>query len=459
MESASAKTAEILIDGAWVRAGTALQRAVINPATLVPICSVPECSAEEVAAAAGAARRSLSGWASRSAVDRAALLEQAGREILRETAQLADLHARETGQVCCESLDAVRAAAAYFRKAAQSLAAGNASLSGSKALCGGCVAAVVISPEYPLLDWAHAASRLLALGSTLVCMPPLGSPLTILAAAACLDALPAGVINVLTVSEDVTHILNQIPGIDHVAAGRGAAHSTDAVFISETADLDLAVAGAASLRLFHSGQRRGQSTCIHVAQAIADPFTDRLHEFIAFLEAGDPCKRGTDLGPLTSLATLTRVEDAVGRALRQGARLKLGGRRYQPWGLPGYFFQPTILIDRSEHGSAGDDCIAGPVVILSPVRDIAVAISHGHRRGVRSVLALFARDPAVQLRAVEAAAPGVRTREPLRAVERICERIEQRVSGMDHLVVELIASRQPDWFPYHRRPPQPAGDT
>lgn len=455
MEFASAKTAEILIDGEWAPARTTDARRVLtSPATLTPICGVPECSADELAAAASAARRSLPGWASRSAADRAALLEQVGREILRHTAQLADLHARETGQVFCESLDCVRAAAAFFRRVAQAAPGGQASLGESAPFRGGCVVAVVTAAQYPLLDWACSVSRLLALGSTVVCIPPLGSPLTTLAAAACLAALPAGVINVVTASDALARTLTRLEGIDCVAARPGERATTDFVFVSESANLDLAVAGAASLRLFSNGQRPGQSACIYVERSLADTFTERLHEFMAFLEAGDPCRRATDLGPLRSAATLAHVEEAVGRALRKGARLKLGGRRYQPWGLRGYFFQPTILIDRSEQGLAGEDHIAGPVVILSPVPDIAAAVRARQRSGARSRVALFAGEPAAQLRVLEAAGLDARTRGPMRSIERVCADLEHCADGPDQLRIELIAGPRPDWLPYRRRPPQ-----
>jgi len=398
MELALPDGAEILIDGAWVQGRTDARHVLTNPATLTPIGSVPECGADEIAAAASAARRSLAGWSGRSAAERGALLEQAGQEILRHAARLAASSARETGQVYWESMDNVRAAAAYFRRAAQSWTTGEASAGGSDSFRAGCVAALAVAPEYPLLDWACAVSRLLQLGSTVVCIPPPDRPLTTLAAAGCLGALPPGVINVLTADDGVTRTLGQIEGIDRVVTRQRVQSRTDSVFVSQDADLGLAVAGAASLRLFHSGQRRGQSARIYVEQPVAETFADRLHEFMAFLEAGDPCKRGTDLGPLSSAAALAQVENRVGGALRRGMSLKLGGRRYQPWGLPGYFFQPTILVDRSVHEDTSDDHIGGPVAIVCPVPDLATAVRSRSRNGARALVALFADDPVEHVR-------------------------------------------------------------
>ena len=101
-------------------------------------------------------------------------------------------------------------------------------------------------------------------------------------------------------------------------------------------ELNLTLAGTASLRLFHSGQRAGQSTRIYVEQQRSHELADELHEYLAFLECGDRCKSATDLGPPCAFTALQRVEDQVARALRRGALLKVGGRRYQPWGLRGW---------------------------------------------------------------------------------------------------------------------------
>ncbi|MBV8343153.1 MAG: aldehyde dehydrogenase family protein [Gammaproteobacteria bacterium] len=424
-----------------------------SPATLRPIGAVAECGTGELTAAIDAARRALRAWQGRSAPERATLLGEAASGILRRAAALAELHARESGQVYCESLDCVRAAAAYFRKGTAPAARVERGRPAAACDDGG-VAAVPVRGNASLLDWARSVSRLLALGSTVVCLPPSPGSLTVLATAACLDALPSGVVNVVTGDEAAVRARAGLAGVDSVAPPADEAAATDSIFVAQGADLDLAVTGAASLRLFLNGQRRGQSACIYVADSVADPFTERLHEFLAFLEAGDPCKRITDLGPLASAAMLGRVEDAVGVALRGGARLKLGGRRYQPWGLPGYFFQPTILIDRSGRAERGDDSIPGPVVVLVPVRDIAAAVRAGQRRGAGIRLALFAGDPSPDLRALASAGFAVRMRESPRSVDRLCEALEPRADDPGQPIIELVTELRPDWFPYRRRPPQ-----
>ena len=74
------------------------------------------------------------------------------------------------------------------------------------------------------------------------------------------SALQAGVLNVITVdavAEPTTDV------------------ATDFVYVGLDAQLDLAVAGSAALRLYNTGQRFGQSARIHVAATLAYAFADR----------------------------------------------------------------------------------------------------------------------------------------------------------------------------------------
>jgi acyl-CoA reductase-like NAD-dependent aldehyde dehydrogenase len=252
------------------------------------------------------------------------------------------------------------------------------------------------------LDWACSAVPLLVEGSTLVCVAPRTAALAVLRAARCAGVLPAGVLNVLVAApEGVAAALGDAFLRQYgKSAGAGVAGSRrDTVFVSSTAGLDLTLSRAVSLRLFHNGQRAGQSARIYVEEQIAHELADRLHQYLAFLECGDPRNPVTDLGPLRSSAALQRAEDQVASALRHGTLLKLGGRRYQPWGLRGYFFQPTLMVEGRGAERAPVEEIPGPVVLVSPVRGLVEAVRHEPAGGI----AFFGHDAEVQLRSLTAA--------------------------------------------------------
>ena len=122
-------------------------------------------------------------------------------------------------------------------------------------------------------------------------------------------------------------------------------------------------------RLRNGGQLFASARHIFVDRFIAAEFAERVHQCVGFLDVDDPLKRPTDLGPLISGEAAERVQDQVGRVLRAGAKLILGGRRFKPSGLPGHFFQPTLLMLRD--GAPAPEAISGPVITMTPVRDLA----------------------------------------------------------------------------------------
>jgi len=393
-----------------------------------------------------AAQRALESWRARGREARSALLVEVGRRLSACASAIAELQAQESGQAYRECLDGAFAAAECFTQ----LSAPDPSARRHSKLSRGSAAVarpLLIREDYPLLHWACSAVPLLQQGSTLVCLAPCAAPLALLRASRCAAGLPVGVVNMLVASPEAVKaalggvLLRQpdAPAVEAAPAG------SDCVFVGNTIDLDLTLAGAASLRLFHSGQRAGQNARIYVAQEMSHELADELHEYLAFLECGDPCKPSTDLGPLLSSAALQRVEDQVAQALRRGALLKVGGRRYQPWGLRGYFFQPTLMIEGRGVERAPGEQIQGPVVIISPVRNLAEALRHQAAGRV----AFFGHDLDVQLRSLVAAGIDFELATLTAPLARIVQSFRSAPRG--RVRIEHATSDQPSWFPYRAR--------
>ncbi|HEY3850056.1 MAG TPA: aldehyde dehydrogenase family protein, partial [Steroidobacteraceae bacterium] len=127
-------------------------------------------------------------------------------------------------------------------------------------------------------------------------------------------------------------------------------------------------------RLMSGGQACMSGGHLYVERSLAAEFVDRMHHCVGFLDVDDPAKPSTDLGPLISLDAARKLEDQVGRTLRGGAKLILGGRRFRPSGLPGHFFQPTILTDVKPGGVPMREQLLGPVITVTPVADLAEAL-------------------------------------------------------------------------------------
>jgi acyl-CoA reductase-like NAD-dependent aldehyde dehydrogenase len=483
---------QILIDGAWVRAHEGPTRDVTNPATLEPLGTVPECGPADVARAVGAARAAQSEWRRVPAAGRATLLSEIGGRIRAREREFATLLTRETGKPLCESVDCINGVVALFEACGAVAAAGpgtsNPQGASHQVSCplqqpAGVVAA--IAPfNFPLLLMACMVAPAIAAGNTVVCKPPHQNPLTSLRLAEVYDALPAGVVNVITGGPDTGRALVDHPDVGLVTftgsavVGRMIAAaaqrkrvdlelgSVDAFIVCKDANLDLTVPGIAWARLLNGGQVCTSGKHIYVERSIAAEFVERIHHCVGFLDVDDPMKPPTDLGPLISLEAARRVEDQVGRSLRDGATLVLGGRRFRPSGLPGHFFQPTILSNVRPGSVPTHEEILGPVITITPVADAAEAIRLASESGSVFGASIYTSDPRAVMKAVESVKAGTfRINEPATAINAgpfggMRHGGFRRALGAEgadafqqptHVQVAELMQRQPWWFPYRNR--------
>lgn len=411
--------AQVLIGGEWRAASPAALHVVPEPATGKPLASSADCAESDFAAAEAAAAGAAAAWQSLDASARRALLLRAATRLRECAVEIATARARESGRAFFECLDELNDAAAALPAAAppggDSPAASPTPARSTE---------VIAAPtDGPLSAWLPRLGGALLAGLTVTSVASAESPLAVLAAARCFDMLPAGVLNVLTALDPLAR--EAAGGRGAGVSGTGAHASAHCLYVAAGADPELAVAAATWWRLRASGRTAGRCARIYVAETAAEAFADALHACMALLECGDPARPATDLGPLRSLQELRRLEDQLERALRQGMRLKLGGRRFQPWGLSGFFFQPTLLVSRSADESLDCEAFRGPVAIVSAVTDIAAALQAHQAHCPVSDLTLLAREPDATLQRLAAA--GLMPR------------------------IHTVRAREARWFPYEGR--------
>jgi len=438
---------QIFIDGAWSEAHGAPARNIQNPATLKPLGTAADCGTGDVARAVDAARRGLPAWRALDARARAEFSNGIGARIRAQKNQLAGLLTRESGKPLCESADCIDAAATVFERAAD-VAAADEEPPG--------VVAALVPFNFPLLTMASAIAPAIAAGNTLVCKPAPHNPLASLMLARSFERLPPGVVNVVTGGCDTGLALIRHPGVKNLELGLS---SIDAFIICDDADLELAVPAIAWARLMNGGQGCGFGAHAYVQRSIVGDFVDRMHPCVGFLDVDDPSKPPTDLGPLISLEAAHRVEDQVGRTLRAGAKLILGGRRFRPSGLPGHFFQPTIMTNVRPGSAPAREHILGPVITLTPVSDMAEAIAmHSADAGTKFGVSIFTADPQRAMASIDARPlADIRINDPQSAghpgpyTGMRYERIRHALGGARGLQAAPALAPKPWWFPYRDR--------
>lgn len=492
---------KILINGAWVGALADKSREIKNPATLELLGRVADCGAEDVARAVAAAKAAQRGWWKVPGVEKAKLLREIGARIRGRGHALASLMTQETGKPLCESVDCIDWVAAcfeYFAEVARS-SYGNSvppvaphQLNFTIKEPFGVVAAIVPF-NFPLLLMAWKVAPAIAAGNTVICKPPHQNPLSNLELAEVYDLLPPGVVNVVTGAAETGTALVEHPDVDFIAftgsnaVGRKIAAaagaqlkkvnlelgSIDPFIVFKDADLDVAVPGVAWARLLNAGQVCTSSKRIYVEQPIAAEFMERMQGYVARLRVGDPMASDTDLGPLISREAAQRVEDQVARAVMDGATLELGGGTLRPRGLPGHFFQPSILTN-VRHGSvATREEIFGPVVSITTVADADEAIRLANDSPYGLGASIYTKDLATAMRAMESIKAGTfwindpltdNDAAPFGGMRHSGIGRELGPEGLDafrepkHVHLDWVMERKPWFFPYRdRKPPGGSG--
>jgi succinate-semialdehyde dehydrogenase/glutarate-semialdehyde dehydrogenase len=145
----------------------------------------------------------------------------------------------------------------------------------------------------------------------------------------------------------------------------------DAAIIAKDADLPRAAKAVVWGSLFNAGQVCASVERVYVERDVAHQFIQLCLEEIKMVTIGDPLDSKTQVGPLTNLKQLIKVHDQVEDAIRRGAKLLHGGNRPD---RPGYFFEPTFLVDVDHSMPIMTEETFGPVLAIMVVDNIDQAI-------------------------------------------------------------------------------------
>jgi acyl-CoA reductase-like NAD-dependent aldehyde dehydrogenase len=120
--------------------------------------------------------------------------------------------------------------------------------------------------------------------------------------------------------------------------------------VCEDAEIDEAAAACVQRAFSNMGQICISVNRIYVHNSIAEEFTTELVRRTERLRIGDGLDPEVDLGPIFSEAQREKTEAHIADAQKKGARILFGGRR--PEGEKfrrGFFFLPTVVLDRMDH--------------------------------------------------------------------------------------------------------------
>ncbi len=111
--------------------------------------------------------------------------------------------------------------------------------------------------------------------------------------------------------------------------------------------------------MYHAGQVCVSVQRVYVHASLIGAVTEQLQQAVNELVVGDAEDEKTDVGPIIDEKALKRIDDWVQEALEEGAELVCGGQKRGE-----FFYEPTILLNPSDHARVTTDEIFGPVICL-----------------------------------------------------------------------------------------------
>ncbi|HST92790.1 MAG TPA: aldehyde dehydrogenase family protein [Brevundimonas sp.] len=269
---------------------------------------------------------------------------------------------------------------------------------------------VISAFNFPVAVWAWNACLALVCGDPVIWKPSEKTPLTALATQAVFDRAlarfgdaPDGLSQLVIGGREAGEALAADPRIPLVSAtgstrmGRAVAGTVaarlgrsllelggnNAMVVTPSADLDMAVRAIAFSAVGTAGQRCTTLRRLLVHESIADGLITRLQAAYKTLPIGDPREDGVLVGPLVDEGAGHAFEAALAQAVEQGGEIVVGGDRVERDG--GVYVRPAIVRMPAQTAVVEHETFAPILYVLTwSDFDEAVAMQNAVPQGLSS---------------------------------------------------------------------------
>jgi aldehyde dehydrogenase (NAD+) len=393
----------------------------IDPASGKTLGAVRECDGESYERIMTGAQRAFLKWRLMPAPKRGEIVRQIGEELRAKKRALGQLVALECGKVLSEGEGEVQ----------EMIDIADFSVGLSRQLYGlsmhseraehrmyeqwhplGAVS-IITAFNFPVAVWAWNAMIAAVCGDVVVWKPSELTPLTAAAVQQLIEPIVkkhdiAGVFNLtqggVSVGERMAHD-KRIPLVSATGSCRmgkrvaSVVHGrlartllelggNNAIILMDDADLDLALRAVAFGAVGTAGQRCTTTRRLLIHEKIHDAFVARLVKAYGSLRIGDPNDPTTLVGPLIRERSVTQMMDAIAKAVAEGGKVLVGGKRIE---RPGFFVEPTIIAAHPGMTIWREETFA-PILYVFKVKSIeeALALQNDVDQGLSS--AIFTND-------------------------------------------------------------------
>ena len=432
---------QAFIDGKYVDAASGKTFDCVNPATGETIAKIAEGDKEDVDRAVAAARRAFESgkWSRMAPAQREKRLQKLAELMLKHAGELALLETLDMGKPIRDSssidIPAAANCIAWNGEAIDKLydqvapTDPNVVALVTREPLG--VVGAVVPWNFPLLMGCWKIGPALATGNSMVLKPAEQSPLTaIRLAELVLEAdIPEGVFNVVpgfgetagqaiglhmdvdavafTGSTEVGKYFLQYAGrsnMKHVSLECGG--KTPHIVMADCPDLETAAKAAAFGIFFNQGEVCNAGSRLLVDASIKDAFLAKVVEVGKRLQPGDPLDPKTRMGAIVDKTQLERVLGYIEAGKKEGAELKMGGKRVRAE-TGGYYVEPTVFDKVDNRMKIAQEEIFGPVLSTISFKNPEEAVRVGNDTIYGLAAAVWTRDINTAHRTAKALRAGV----------------------------------------------------
>lgn len=397
-----------LIDGAWSKSFDSATFERHSPAHGVLVTEAAKAGERETEQAIAAARRAFDDgrWSDISGQDRAMFLLRVADLIDANRERIALYETLENGKPISQANAEIEGAADLWRYAAALARTmhGDSHNTLGRDMLGVVlkepigVAAIITPWNFPFLIVSQKLPFALAAGCTAVVKPSELTPTTtvILGELLIEAGLPAGVVNiVLGYGDPVGALMATHKHVDMVSftgstsVGKAIVSAGSKTLkkvslelggknpqvIFPDADLDSAIDAIVFGIYFNAGECCNSGSRIIVHEDILEEVTNRVVELSQKVPFGDPLHPDTKVGAIISVDHQDKIDNYVKSAIVAGAYASIGGKALLIEGLPGQFYEPTVLSGVTSDMAVAREEVFGPVLSVIKFRTLDEAIT------------------------------------------------------------------------------------
>lgn len=406
------------VGGEWVESEAGETYPVHNPATGELIAETPLGTRQDVDRAAQAASAAFDAWRRTPPLERARYLFKL-KFLLEDRAEdLARIVTMENGKTLDESRGSVRRGIECVEVAsgAPSLLMGQTLEDVSAGIdCEAirqpigvfaCIAPFNFPAMVPLWFYPFAV----VCGNTFVCKPSEQVPLSqkFLFELVAEAGFPPGVLNLVNGGKEAVNAILEHPliqGVSFVGSSPVATHvyrtaaaqgkrvqalggAKNFLIVMPDAEMEGTLDSITSSAYGCAGERCLAGTVVLAVGDSHGKLKEGLKKRLASMQVGDGSQSGVYMGPVISQAHRERVLRYIEKGVEEGAELTVDGRKLEKPG-EGFFLGPSLFDQVRPEMVIANEEIFGPVLCLTPVRNLDEAITIANRHPQANASSIF----------------------------------------------------------------------